>query len=182
MAKKAKAKVKTVIVSRETMTIDEALAALNYNPKADKWEAKDEDAQWAEIIKKKNEHEVKAAKATLYAFATSDADMPEDVKAAILRIANPPTKKSSGNGHANPFMENMRKLFPEVGTAVSEIDVFVATKMGRGEMKAKVRQNLKSAAPEARMWIMFNSKTDEWYLDSIGKAHPASWEGKRIDK
>ena len=175
---------KAIEINKESMSIAEALIALDYTPDAAKWAAKDDKAKWQEITKKKNEREVKAARKTVNAFATSDdaAKLPKDVVAAMLRIApTAGTRKAGGGGSKNPFMDNMRTLFPKKGTAVTEIDVFMATKMGRGEMRAKVRTNLKNGTPAERMWIEFDDKTESWVLLAVGEKQPKGWLGQVID-
>ncbi len=182
---------KAITISKDTMTIDQALEALNYTPDADKWAAKDEPAKWSEITKKKNEREVKTARKTLNTFATSDdaAKLPKEVVAAMLRLAPTRAQRTAGTGSANPFMDNMRELFPKVGTVVTGIDVYLATKLGSAGMKGKVRQNLKSSAPEARMWLQISTVVDEktgkdidvWTLLAIGEKQPKGWESKAID-
>ena len=173
----------TTEINSDTMTIEQALTALNYAPVAEKWDAKDDKQKWSEITKKKNEQEVKSAKAILHTFATSDAvaKLPKEVVASMLRLSKAPSVSRAGKGGSkNPFMDAIRGLFTKKGVVVSEIDVFVATKMGRGEMRAKVRQNLKSAVPAERMWIEFNADTESWKLLSIGEAQPKGWAGKEI--
>jgi len=171
------------VISQETMTIEQALEALNYTPDAEKWAKKDEKAKWQEITKKKNEKEVKAAKAIVNSFATSDdaAKLPKEVVYAMLRLAPTKSTRTGGGSVKNPFMDNMRTLFPKKGTAVTEIDVFMATKMGRGEMRAKVRQNLKNGAPESRMWIEFDEAKESWVLLAVGEKQPKGWLGQAID-
>ena len=179
-------KVSPIAAAIEAKDITAALKALSYTPVPEKWDAKDDKAKWQEITKKKNEQEVKAAKKVVNAYASSDdaKSLPPEVVAGMIRLSK--TSGGSGRkagGSANPFMDNMRKLFPKVGTAVSEIDVFVATKMGRGEMRAKVRQNLTTmmkSAPDTCMWIEFNADTEEWVLLSIGAKQPKGWQGKAI--
>ncbi len=175
---------KAIVISQDTMTIEEALTALNYTPKAESWDAKDDKAKWSEITKKKNEQEVKAAKTILNTFATSEdaKAIPKDVVASMLRLAPTKATRAAGSGGGkNPFMDNMRELFPKKGTSVSEIDVFVATKMGRGEMRAKVRQNLKSSDVKSRMWIEFDAEAECWVLLAVGEKQPKGWLGQAID-
>lgn len=169
-----------IAIDKDKMTIDQALKALGYTPDAAKWDAKDDKAKWQEITKKKNEREVTAAKQAIREFVSGDHKLPAPVLEAINRIVRP-AKIGGGGSHANPFMDAMRNLFPKPKTAVSEIDVFVATKMGRGEMRAKIRQNLKSAKPADRMWIEFNADTESWVLLAKGEKQPKGWAGKAID-
>lgn len=173
-----------VEINSDNMSIEEALTALGYEPKAESWSKKDDKAKWQEITKKKNERQVKAAKKTVNAFAISDdaKKLPAEVVSAMLRLAPTAGTRGSGGGSGkNPFMDNMRALFPKKGTSVTEIDVFVATKMGRGEMRAKVRQNLKSCEVASRMWIEFDAKKESWVLLAVGEAQPKGWLGQAID-
>ena len=174
---------KPVEINKDNMTIEEACAALDYTPNADSWDKKDDKAKWQEITKKKNERQVIAAKKVVNTFASSDdaKSLPPEVVTAMLRLAPTRQARTGGGGSKNPFMDNMRALFPKKGTSVSEIDVFVATKMGRGEMRAKVRTNLKSASPEARMWIEFLPELEEWTLLAVGAKQPKGWKGQDID-
>ena len=174
---------KATVISKDTMTIEEACIALEYTPNADSWDKKDDKAKWQEITKKKNERQVKAAKTIVNTFASSDdaKALPPEVVEAMLRLAPTKSTRTGGGGTKNPFMDNMRALFPKKGTTVSEIDVFVATKMGRGEMRAKVRTNLKSAEPASRMWIEFLPELEEWTLLAVGAKQPKGWKGQAIE-
>ncbi len=173
------------IAGTEHTTIEAALKALGYTPVPEKWATKDDKAKWSEITKKRNEQEVKSARKLVNAFATEEetvASLSAELITALLRLApTPGTKKSGGGGSKNPFMEKMKELFTKKGSVASEIDVFAITKYGRGEMKAKVRQNLKSATPADRMWIELDADKEQWKLLSIGEEQPEGWKGLAID-
>lgn len=114
---------------------------------------------------------LRAAKETLQKFSVSAlfGSLTDDVQAAILRVA--------------PFKETRRKrtstllksLFPEVGHVIEELDLFKETKMGRSEMKKKVRDGLAKAELADRLWISFNEDTEEWTLLAIGGTAPADY-------
>lgn len=186
MSEKTTATTKTTltIAGKEYSDIDACVEALGYKPKADKWAEKTDDQKWQELRKKRNEQEVKAARKIVHEFATADHKVPLDAAlvAALLRLAPAPgtSKKSGGNGMKNVFMDNMKELFPKVGTTATEIEVFAATKYGRGEMKAKIRQNLKKAAPEERMWIQLDEKKEQWKLLAKGGDQPKAWNTSAV--
>lgn len=166
----------------EKNTIKAEMTALDYTP-ADmgKWNALDEAAQRAILVRKRNEREMNAARKTVKAFQETKEfkALTDDVQAAIIRVCG--KESTIGKNVRNPFLETITELFPKVKTTVSELDIFMKTKMGRGEFRKKVRENLKNAAVEARLWIEFDEKSEAWTLLAKGEAQPKGWLGKPID-
>ena len=188
MAKKSKvteSAVETAVtegeVSYERNEIERA--SLNYTPaNQDAWEALSANEQRQVLIRKRNEQEMAAAKNVVKAFlSTKDsAVLPGNVTEAITRMLGKPSALGTGLSRGNPFMDNVRAMFQEIGDAVSELAVFKATKMGRGEFRKKVRENLKSSAPANRYWLEFDDGAESWVLLAIGGDQPDGFKGKAI--
>jgi len=160
--------------------IKKEMERLNYTP-ADpaKWNKMTTEEQRQVLVRKSNEREMVAAKGLVRKFqATKEFKaLPEDLQAAITRICG----KSGGGARSNPFMDTLAGLFPKVKTSISELDIFKATKMGRGEFRKRVREALKSADKDARLWIEFDETKEAWTLLAIGGDKPAGFLGKDID-
>lgn len=166
------------------MSIKDRMKAIDYVPADPKaWAAKTEKEQHEILVRKENEREMVAARATIRKFAQTKeyAALPEDVRNAITRACGK-SGGGSGGGRKNPFMDTLRTLFPKAGTTISELDIFKATKMGRGEFRKRVREALKSAAPAERIWVEFNEDKESWVLLSVGADQPKGWLGKAIDE
>ena len=167
-----------------TMTIEEACAAIDYNPAAgfaDKTDAQ----QWSMVKSKRIERAVRDAKnllATNLVGTDLFGTLPEDIQAAITTIA---VKRTGGGGSGgarkNVFMDNVRSFLTDIGDAVDELEMFKATKMGRGEIRAKIRENLKSCDAANRMWVELDDEAEEWVLIGLGEDKPEGWLGADIE-
>lgn len=167
----------------ETMTIQEACAAIDYNP-APGFENKTEKEQWAMIKAKRIERAQRDAKLVLATFATSAAfaKLDAEIQDAITCIAVKRTGGGFGGIKRNPFMETLQDFLGKVGDSVDEMEMFKATKMGRGEIKAKIRENLKKADPENRFWVQLDEESECWVLLAVGEEQPAEWNSNPIDE
>jgi hypothetical protein len=165
-------------------SVADNMKALNYEP-ADKaaWAKLSEKEQRQVLLRKGNEREMVAAKGVIKKFQETDAykALPANVQAAIVRVCGK-TGGGGGGARRNPFVETITALFPKVGASVSELDIFKKTKMGRGEFRKRVREALKSAEADARMWIEFNEEKESWTLIGQGANQPKGWLGKPIEE
>lgn len=163
-------------------TIAEEMATLDYKPADEKkWAAMPEKDQRAVLVRKRNEQEMNAAKKLVKAFQETEefGALAGNIKAAIKRICGKPS--ALGNlSRRNPFLETITALFPKPKTTVSELDIFMKTKMGRGEFRKKVRENLASAAVDSRLWVEFVEEKESWILLAKGGDQPKGWLGKEI--
>lgn len=166
------------------MTIEQACLEIDYNPVPKTWAKKSDKEKWSMIKAKRIERRMRDARKVLAKadargeFASCSKLVQEAIKnltAVAERTGNP------NLGARNVFMENINKLFKNVNDRVSELDMFVATKMGRGEIRAKVRENLINAQPENRVWLQLDDKAGEWVLIGTGAKQPAEWASKPID-
>ena len=130
-------------------------------------------------IRDKNNSEMKAAKAHLSKFQdTSEfSALPADVQKAIKRVCG----KVRVTAARDSFADTLKTLFVTVGDAVTELDIYLKTKMGRGEFRKRIRESLKKATPEARMWVEFNETTESWELLAVGVDLPKGFRGAPID-
>lgn len=155
----------------------ELIARKAYTPK--EINMTDEQKAHDKAVRAKNTAELKAARAIVQEFTKTKAftKLPEDVQQAIERVGG----KTSTRAATPVFRDKLATLFPNVGDAVSELDLFKDTKMGRGEMRKRVRETLKKSAPEGRYWVEFAEATEEWVLLHVGPEQPEGWLGKAID-
>lgn len=127
-------------------------------------------AEQAEMRRTLNE-----AKATLYKFAETPEykALSEEVQNAIKRMM----KKASSSGSTATTQGFLEGLFPKVGTAIDEFELFKETRMGRGEMQKKVHYAMRRADNDNKLWIRFDSKLGEgsWVLDAVGGDMPKGW-------
>ena len=116
---------------------------------------------------------VKAAKAVLKTFSITAVakKLPEDVLAAIVLL----TSKSERTRGAN-WLDLFNTIFPEVGSSITELDLFLKTKMGRGEFRRKVQYAIKKTEPENRFWVSFDEKAETWTLKGKGADAPEGFE------
>lgn len=169
---------------KKEMSIAEACAAIDYNPAAASWNSKSDKEKWSAIKAKRIERAVRDAKAVLAGFVEVDlfAKLPADVQAAITTIAVKRVGGGGGGIRKNVFMDNLRGFLVKVGDRVGELEMFGATKMGRGEIRAKVRENLKKADPADRVWVELDADKEEWVLIGLGAEQPKKWAGQAIDE
>lgn len=131
-------------------------------------------------IRDKNNKEMKAAKKIVTTFQDTPEykKLPKAIQEALKRICG--KVRVGGVGGASPIADKVAELFKTVGTPVSELDLFKATKMGRGEMRKRVREALKGSVPAERRWIEFDEDSESWTLLSVGAIQPKGFKGKAI--
>jgi len=163
----------TKSIKTDTPNTDEAIKTV-----AETAEDKKADAQKA--LKLKNQKEMKAAKSTVSKFLASDEskNLSDEMRAAITRICG---KQRSGSTGVDSIVGTLKTMFKKVGDKVDELAIFKATKMGRGEIRKKVRETLKKAMPEDRFWLEFDEKSESWVWLATGEKQPKGWLGKSID-
>ena len=170
----------------ETMTTSQACDEIGYTPEPGFFD-KSEKQQWGMIRAKRLEYARREAVGQLGEFVGTvlfDA-LPENVKEAIRTIA---VKRvggfasgSGGGGPRNIFMDTLSGFLVKKGDTVDELTLFKELKMGRGEIRAKIRENLKKAAVEDRRWVVLDEAAEAWKLIGIGAKQPKGWTGSAID-
>lgn len=115
----------------------------------------------------------KAAKAALRLFLTTAVceKLPEGIADAIKLL----TSKAERTRGAN-WLELFNDIFPEVGASISELDLFLKTKMGRGEFRRKVQYAMKKTEPENRFWVSFDEAKETWTLEGTGADAPEGFQ------
>lgn len=81
--------------------------------------------------------------------------------------------RNTGNGG---ILGKLREIFSKK-PIVDELELFKLTRMGRAEMRKRCRALIRDVAPEERMWISFDEKTESWVLKGTGEKAPTGWEG-----
>lgn len=170
-------------MTTETMTIQEACAAIDYTP-ADGFSDKPEKEQWAMIRAKRIERARRDAVAKLGELVGTDyfSALPEEFQEAIRTVAVKRTGGGGGGARKNVFMDTLRGHLVNAGDQVDELELFRALKMGRGEIRAKIRENLKNAEPKNRFWVELDEDAEAWVLLGTGKKQPKGWKGAPIDE
>lgn len=82
---------------------------------------------------------------------------------------------ASGGGVADKIVDFFAKI--EIGGGIDEMEIFRVFKIGRGEMRKKVRELIRDGAPADRIWIAFDEVKEEWVLMGRGPKAPAGWKG-----
>lgn len=131
-------------------------------------------------IRDKNNKEMKDAKGILSKFKDTPEfkKLPENVQAALIRVCG---KARVAGTQKDSFADQLTGMFPKVGAKVKELDVFLKTKMGRGEFRKRIRESLKKADKSARQWVEFDEDTESWALLGTGEKMPKGFLGKAID-
>lgn len=167
----------------KAQTTKQACDEIGYTP-ADGFFEKPEKEQWAMIRSKRLEYARRDAVAVLGGFIEEDLfeTLPEEIQDAIKLIAVKRTGGGGGGSKKNVFMDTLRSHLKTVGDVVDELDLFKDLKMGRGEIRAKIRENLKKAAPAERFWVELDADAECWELIGIGEEQPEGWAGSPIDE
>lgn len=131
-------------------------------------------------IRDKNNKEMKEAKSLLTKFqdAPEYSKLPENVQAALKRVCG---KARIAGVAKDSFADQLKVMFPKVGVAVKELDIFLKTKMGRGEFRKRIRESLKKAEKANRLWVEFVEETESWVLLGIGEKMAKGFNGAPID-
>lgn len=99
-------------------------------------------------------------------------DIPEEV-AIVLR---PMVRVARRVGRAAVSSTAIKAKIVEMGR-VSDLDLFVEFKVATREMAGHMRNWIKKAAPSERVWITFDSATDEYVHVGTGESPPEDWDG-----
>jgi len=100
-------------------------------------------------------------------------DVPEDVLEAVTLI----TKAGSSRGEKKPSNAALIKELIIKEGHVSDVDLFMRFKVAQREMAGHIRNWIKKAEPEDRVWIMFDKEAEEYVHVGDGENPPENWEG-----
>ena len=169
-------------MAKDKNSVQAQLEEIGYNP-ADGFFDKSEKEQLSMIRAKRIEYAKRDAVAVLGTFMTDDifATCPENVQEAIKTLAVKRTGGGGGGVRKNVFMDTLKGFLSSIGDSVDELEMFKATKMGRGEIRAKIRENLKNADAADRFWVELDADSEEWTLIGIGADQPEGWAGAAIE-
>lgn len=136
--------------------------------------------------KKQLDAETKAAKQALGKLTQSEEwskikkTIPKDAVAGIERLALIPGVGGGNPAFGKTMNDQLDELFGKVGTTLSELDVFKATKMGRRELQKKVREALQRSIKTERRWIAFNEGSESWTYMGKGETPPKGFPEDRV--
>lgn len=132
--------------------------------------------------KKARKDSQKAARAVVVSALTDEKvmkNLPESLAAALKALF---TVSRTGVASGTSLTDKINAMFSklEVGKGVGELELFTAFKIGRGEMRKRVRELIRDAAPTERLWIAYEANADDlgtWILQGKGEKTPAGWKG-----
>lgn len=128
-------------------------------------------------IKKAKKKEQREAKNKALEVIKGLVTLQKDPKyKAALMIIGPAlygvAKAGGGTSVSQRFIEHVAKL-----GSVKEDAIFKEFKFGRKDCVGAIRNHLKKAAPEDRIWVSFNADTETYTLEGKGVKIPTKWEG-----
>ena len=108
------------------------------------------------------------AKATVKSFLAEGPELPEEVRSAMEYLVG------SGQRVARQVTNVLRETLLERGS-MSGIEIYTEFEYGTPTMKTKVRDLIKKAKPEDRVWVAFES--GNWVVKGTGAEAPEGWTG-----
>lgn len=164
------------------LTTYQACEEIGYVPAAG-FDSKPEKDQWSMIRAKQIEYAKRDAIGVLAGFVESDIfdSIPAEYQDAIRTLAVKRTGGGGGLNTRNIFMDTIKSFLTEKGDGVDELDLFKELKMGRGEIRAKIRENLKKATPADRFWVELDEDAEQWVLIGTGAKQPKGWNGAPLE-
>lgn len=114
----------------------------------------------------------------LPADATAAAELYKQIMQAVT-VCIGTGMGGGGNTGNGGILGKLREIFSKQAV-VDELELFRLTRMGRAEMRKRTRSLIRDVAPEDRMWIAFDEKTESWVLKGTGEKAPKDWDGFRL--
>lgn len=108
-------------------------------------------------------------------MADVEAAWPDVAKAIKILFLSSRTS-TSRRRPAVPLWSQVSDYMKQDGI-VNELTLFEKFRIGRSDMRKLMRLQLKSAAPEERVWVNFNEKNESWEVAGIGAEIPAGYVG-----
>ncbi len=84
------------------------------------------------------------------------------------------TGRISGMSSDSSILKYIQKSTPQ---GASEMDIFKEFKIGRPEMKSKLRTFVKTTNPDDRVWVKFFEDEEVYRVVAEGADAPEGWEG-----
>lgn len=120
----------------------------------------------------------KAAKAVLISWQPTlvTLGLPEAFITAFNTLFAP-LPRGAGRGKGKSTINSRLAAFFCEKKFVNELELFQAFKIGRGEMRKKARELVKTASPDDRVWVWFNEESERWEFKGDGANEPIGWQG-----
>jgi hypothetical protein len=127
--------------------------------------------KYADARKERYEKREKALK-----YLKEFVDASGDEKALkAMRLIKPSLYGLFGRGTAGPSLATQFVDLVKDKKNVTEMDVFLALKIGRKECSNLIRSHLRKSEPADRVWIAFDGNM--YAVAGTGPQPPKSWEG-----
>jgi len=98
----------------------------------------------------------------------------DPIKSAIFTVIGTGVRRA-GVSRASQI-DSIRDFFIAKKTA-TEMDIFKEFKLGRPEMRGKMKQLVIPKNPKDRVWVQFNEDDGTYKVVATGEKMPANWEG-----
>lgn len=112
----------------------------------------------------------KEAKETIKSFLAEGPELPEEVKKAMEYLSGSGQRAARTSSVVNVLRERLL----EKGV-MSGVEIFTEFEYGTPTMKSKVRDLIKKAEPEDRVWVAFEG--GNWVVKGTGPDAPEGWDG-----
>lgn len=102
----------------------------------------------------------------------------DDMRDALVLVIGKKARKAlKGESEAAETgkVATIRALFTEKAE-VTELELFMAAKVGRAEMRG-VSRKLVKCEPAKRIWIAYDAKKEAWIVQGRGETMPKGWKG-----
>lgn len=126
----------------------------------------------------------KTAKAILASWVASpklaELALPEDFAAALNTMYGKAVRvKGEKTGKTLSLTDKLYAAFCGFanGDGMDELELFKQFKIGRGEMRKKVRSLIRDCASADRIYIAFDEAKESWIVQGRGATPPAGWKG-----
>jgi hypothetical protein len=121
-----------------------------------------------------------AARPRVKAFLKANAEQLGDLKADIELFIGKPAgvKVAKVKGIVTSLNSELRDaLIAAADAGLSEMDIFRKFKIGRPEMRIKIRTFTLTPNPDNRIWVSFDETSELYHVLATSRTPPAGWEG-----
>lgn len=119
-----------------------------------------------------------ALKAAWEMIKTKAIDLGDDDLTKALTLVRPSLFGARGGfTRTNTIGSKFNGMFPEVGSKVSELDIFQELKSGRKECTILIRNLIKDVEPADRKWVVFDAAEGVYECIAVGADAPEGWSG-----
>lgn len=129
------------------------------------------------VIKARRDERNAATKALLQLIVTDKDGVVTDEMKDLAKLAMPKVSTGGTGGKKKASKAaTVVALFDETDT-ITRFEVFEKTGFGDSEMRKAIKDSLKNAKPEDRVWIGFDPQEGTYSVEGRGEEAPSDWTG-----